>query len=228
MMFHSHLPLQYWVETFATASYISNLLPSTALNNKSPYESLFNIKPDYGSLRVFGTACYPCLRPLQAHKFDPKSLQCLFLGYINIHKGYRCLYPPSGKVYISCHVLFDEDLFPFKQQYKELVPRYETALLRAWQSATLGPPVPVQDQQISRMLPTLHLPVAPTAVEDEVVNIPAANYENVDEVVAPQQEEVVQAQNLHLCKQGRKQTSTNQISAMLCLLPSIRWLYQKP
>lgn len=34
MMFHSHLPLNLLVEAFAMASYISNLLPSSALENK--------------------------------------------------------------------------------------------------------------------------------------------------------------------------------------------------
>lgn len=87
MMFHSHLPLHYWVEAFATASYISNLLPSAALNSRSPYECLFKTKPDYSSLRAFSAACYPCLEPLQAHKFDPKSFQCVFLGYSSLHKG---------------------------------------------------------------------------------------------------------------------------------------------
>ncbi|OMO89257.1 hypothetical protein CCACVL1_07965 [Corchorus capsularis] len=31
-----------------------------------------------------------------------------------LHKGYRCLHPPSGRVYISRHVTFDEKVFPFK------------------------------------------------------------------------------------------------------------------
>lgn len=122
MMFQCHLPLQFWVEAFATASHLINLLPSVILNNKSPHELLFQTKPDYSSLRVFGSACYPCLRSIQAHKLEPKSLQCVFLGYSSQYKGYRCLYPPTNKVYISRHVIFDEECFPFKDQFKHLVP----------------------------------------------------------------------------------------------------------
>lgn len=106
MMFQGHLPLQHWVEAFSTASHIINLLPSSVLNNKSSFEVLHKKKPDYNILRVFGSACYPCLRPVGAHKFEPKSLQCVLLGYSNQYKGYRCLYPPTGKVYISRHVVF--------------------------------------------------------------------------------------------------------------------------
>lgn len=38
----------------------------------------------------------------------------VFLGYIINHKGYHCHYPPTGCVYISRHVVFDEVTFPFK------------------------------------------------------------------------------------------------------------------
>jgi hypothetical protein len=37
----------------------------------------------------------------------------VFLGYSNQHKGYKCLEPSSGRVYISHDVIFDETVFPF-------------------------------------------------------------------------------------------------------------------
>lgn len=97
---------------------------------------MFKKKPSYRALRAFGSACYPCLRALQVHKFDPKSLQCVFVGYSSLHKGYRCLYPPTGKVYITRHAIFYEELYPFREQYKHLVPRYDTSLMKAWQLVT--------------------------------------------------------------------------------------------
>lgn len=93
--------LTYWLEAFFTASYVANLLPSPTLDNCSPFELLYKEKPDYAFLRVFGSACYPCLRPLNANKFEPRPLQCVFLGYCSNYKGYRFLYPLTGKVYIS-------------------------------------------------------------------------------------------------------------------------------
>lgn len=100
MLFQSKTPLKYWVEAFHSENFITNLLPSASLNQKSPSEILLKNKPDYSFLRVFGAACYPCLRPFAQHKFEPRSLQCVFLGYHAQYKGYRCLYPPTGRVYI--------------------------------------------------------------------------------------------------------------------------------
>ena len=36
----------------------------------------------------------------------------MFLGYSTLHKGFRCLAPKEGRIYISRDV-FDEHVFPF-------------------------------------------------------------------------------------------------------------------
>jgi hypothetical protein len=47
------------------------------------------------------------------HKLSPRSTPCIFLGYSDHHKGYRCLDLHSNKIIISRHVVFDETSFPF-------------------------------------------------------------------------------------------------------------------
>jgi hypothetical protein len=37
----------------------------------------------------------------------------VFLGYSSSHLGYRCLDLTSQCIYISRHILFHEDVFPF-------------------------------------------------------------------------------------------------------------------
>lgn len=120
-MFQSQMPQNFWVEAFFTSNFLINLLPSTTTdNNKSPYEVLTGKVPDYTSLKTFGCACFPTLRAYATNKFDPKSLRCVFLDYNEKYRGYRCLFPPAGRVYISMHVLFDEENFPFDDIYHHL------------------------------------------------------------------------------------------------------------
>ena len=114
LLFQSCVPHKYWVEAFFTANYLSNLLPHSGLSNaKSPYEILHKRSPHYEFLKVFGCACFPTLRDYATNKFDPRSLNCVFMGYSEKFKGYRCLLPSTGRVYISRHVTFDERSFPF-------------------------------------------------------------------------------------------------------------------
>lgn len=126
------------------------MLPSSTLQHKSPHEILSKQKLDYSMLKAFGSACFPYLRPMAAHKLEPRSLKCVFLGYSPQHKGYRCLYPPAGKVYISKHVVFDEERFPFMDQYKNQVPVYDTPLLKASQTSSASPE-PSSQSQLTRI-----------------------------------------------------------------------------
>ena len=133
MIYQSHLPLNLWVEAFFTSAFLSNLLPTT-VNNKmvSPFERLNGSPPIYTALRVFGCAYYPYLRPYANNKFDPKSLLSVFVGYNEKYKGYRCYHPPTGRVFINRHVLFDEERMPYKDTYQHLLPSPSTTLTTAW------------------------------------------------------------------------------------------------
>ena len=208
MMFQSHIPLHYWVETFHTSRYIGNLLSTVESESKkkSPYKMLLRNKPDYSSLRVFGSACFPCLRPVTEHKFEPRFLKCVFLGYGAQYKGYRCPYPPTCKVYITRHAVFDEALFPFKLEYKSMVPKYKSAILRAWQMATKSLEEP-PEMRITRLLP----PPVPTTppprqpptnivVPPEVVHDHANSPEPPVDVAASPEHAIVPFKNIHLMK----------------------------
>lgn len=79
------------------------------------WKKLFQTRPDYSALRVFGCACWPNLRPYNAHKLQFRSTQYVFLGYSPMHKGFKCLEVNTDRVYISCDVVFDERIFPFEK-----------------------------------------------------------------------------------------------------------------
>ncbi|RVX11445.1 Retrovirus-related Pol polyprotein from transposon TNT 1-94 [Vitis vinifera] len=113
MLFNAKLPLSLWVDAFLTAVYLINRLPSTVLKMESPFFMLFKQYPEYRSLRIFGCQCFPYLRDYGKNKFSPKTYPCVFIGYSSLHKGYRCLHPSTKRVYISRHVIFNENCFPY-------------------------------------------------------------------------------------------------------------------
>jgi hypothetical protein len=108
------LPAKYWVDSFLTSVFLINRLPTTVLQNQSPFSTLFKKEPDYTLLRSFGCLCYPLLRSYARHKLTFQSKPCIFLGYGANQRGYRCLEPQSQKVYLSRNVVFDESKFPSK------------------------------------------------------------------------------------------------------------------
>uniref|UniRef100_A0A2N9J0X6 Integrase catalytic domain-containing protein n=1 Tax=Fagus sylvatica TaxID=28930 RepID=A0A2N9J0X6_FAGSY len=101
-------PECFWGEAALTAVYTINRLPSSALQNVTPFECLYGTPASYSSLRVFGCACFVLLQPHEHSKLEPRSRLCCFLGYGIEHKGYRCWDPISQRLRISRHVVFWE------------------------------------------------------------------------------------------------------------------------
>ncbi|GKV29674.1 hypothetical protein SLEP1_g38579 [Rubroshorea leprosula] len=86
----SSCPERFWGEAALTAVYLINHIPSSVLNNQSPYERLYGILPTYNLLKVFGCACFVLLPPHEHNKLEPRARLCCFLGYGITQKGYRC------------------------------------------------------------------------------------------------------------------------------------------
>ncbi|CAA7051447.1 unnamed protein product, partial [Microthlaspi erraticum] len=112
------VPKKFWPFAFSTAVYLINRLPTPVLDLQSPFEKLFGMQPNYHKLKVFGCVCYPWLRPYTRHKMEDRSLQCVFMGYSTTQSAYLCLHTPSGRMYTSRHVIFDENQFPFSVNLK--------------------------------------------------------------------------------------------------------------
>ena len=88
-------------------------MPSPVIDGDTPLHRLYKQEPDYTFLRTFGCAVWLNLRPFNTRKLQFRSKHCIFIGYSNTHKGFKCLDPKEGRVYISRDVVFDEYVFPF-------------------------------------------------------------------------------------------------------------------
>ena len=106
------MPTTYWSYAFTASVYLINRMPTPVLGNESPYAKLFGQVPNYQKLSVFGSECFPWLRPYTKHKLEPRSASCVFLGYSLTQSAYLCLHRDSGRIYISRHVVFNERRFP--------------------------------------------------------------------------------------------------------------------
>jgi hypothetical protein len=101
-------PERFLGEAALTAVYTINRLPSSTLQNVTPFERLCGTPVSYSCLRVFGCACFVLLQPHEHSKLEPRSCLCCFLGYGIEYQGYRCWDPISQRLRISHHVVFWE------------------------------------------------------------------------------------------------------------------------
>jgi len=129
LLANASMPLKFWDEAFLAAVYLINLLPSKVIDFETPTQRLLDETPNYNSLRVFGSACWPNLRPYNNRKLAFRSTRCVFLGYSPLHKGFKCLEPSTGRVYISRDVVFDEEVFPFESLHPNAGARLRKDIL---------------------------------------------------------------------------------------------------
>ena len=118
-MFDTHVPVQYWPEAIATATYLTNCLPQQILNFQTPLATLntFTPVPSSHSLppRIFGCVVYVHLSSRVRTKFEPRAVKCVFLGYGPTQKGYRCYDPVHHKLYTT----MDCDFFEHSPYYTQ-------------------------------------------------------------------------------------------------------------
>ena len=111
LLLYANLPLFLCVEGFLTALLLINILCSSVLKMVTPFVKLYGEQPNYNNLKVFGCRCFSYIKG--SNKFSPKTYPYAFIGYRSLHKKYRCYHPSTRRVYISKHVVFDENTLPY-------------------------------------------------------------------------------------------------------------------
>ena len=124
LLVQASMPLKFWWEVFQTSIYYINCLPTPILKFCLHQKNFKKRNQITFFLKTFGCSCFPYLRPFRSTKFQFQTTNCVFLSYDNSHKGYLCLHP-SGRVYIFCYVVFNENEFPYAEGFlitKKLSP----------------------------------------------------------------------------------------------------------
>uniref|UniRef100_A0A251S5C6 Putative ribonuclease H-like domain-containing protein n=1 Tax=Helianthus annuus TaxID=4232 RepID=A0A251S5C6_HELAN len=149
LRFEANLPKKFWGECVMTAAYIINRLPSKTIDNKTPFEILFEEKPEYEHMKVFGCLAYFRNTDTKGDKFEWKGKPGVFLGYPPGTKGYKIYDMVHNKMVVSRDVRFVENNFPYrnldpidKQENKRLfdfLPWYYEGIDKPTPNQTGGP-----------------------------------------------------------------------------------------
>ncbi|EZA50979.1 Copia protein [Ooceraea biroi] len=108
LLAQSGLPAHFWAEAINTANYIRNRCISKSLGDNTPYELWQGEKPDIGHLRTFGSKVFVLNKNPNKGKFEPRSIEGIFIGYADASKGYRVWIPKDSKIVIARDVKFLE------------------------------------------------------------------------------------------------------------------------
>ena len=98
----------YWAKAMSTIVYVVNRTPTTGIHMITPYEKLYKQRLDLSHLKVFGSIAYVHIPVEKRRKLDPKAEKCVFIGYAQDRKGYKCYNPSIKKTWVSKGVFFDE------------------------------------------------------------------------------------------------------------------------
>ena len=111
LLFSTSIPSEFQDEVVLIAVSLINTI-SSSHNSGFSLKNFYGYVPYYFSFRVFVCTCF-VLRPhAKRSKLSSSSIICVFLGYGEVKKVYRCFDPITQKLYVSRHVVFLEHI-PF-------------------------------------------------------------------------------------------------------------------
>ena len=113
LLIQSNAPFFLWGEAMLIVTYLANRIASHILGNRSPLKLISQHLPliKLGNdlqKRVFGCECYVHLYPNQKNKLSSRAIKCVFIGYSNTQKGYKCYFPTIKKIIVFRDVTFNE------------------------------------------------------------------------------------------------------------------------
>ncbi|KAJ0829337.1 putative RNA-directed DNA polymerase [Helianthus annuus] len=97
MLKERSLPNYLWAEAVATSVYLINRSPTTAVQDKTPYQVWYNSKPDVTNLKIFGCVAYGHVFAHGRRKLDDRSNKMIFIGYSSNGTGTRLFNPVTKK-----------------------------------------------------------------------------------------------------------------------------------
>ena len=133
MLISSGATQNLWGEALLSANHILNKLLHKKLD-KTPYELWKGTKPSYKFLKVWGCLAKATVPDPKNIKIEPKTIDCVFIGYAINSSAYRFLVHKSDNPEIHVNTIiesrnatFFENIFPWKiaQEQSSLKRTYD-------------------------------------------------------------------------------------------------------
>ncbi|XP_019260502.1 PREDICTED: uncharacterized protein LOC109238487 [Nicotiana attenuata] len=115
LKFQGSIPTRYWGMCVKIAVYLINMLPSSVLGGKTPYELLYHKNANIAHLRTIGCLCY-ATNLVKTDKFAERAKAAILMGYSETQKGYILLDLDTKQFFTSRDVIFKESEFPFSKK----------------------------------------------------------------------------------------------------------------
>lgn len=113
LLFQANLPIKFWREYVLAVVHLINRAPSKVLQGKTPFEVLYQKKPSYDHIKIFGTfLCFAKNKRIK-DKFTPRGRKCVFLGYPFGQKDWKVFDLKTQEFFVSRDVIFHENIFPY-------------------------------------------------------------------------------------------------------------------
>jgi len=122
LLIESGLPARFWAEAMVAVCNLRNMCPSAAIGFMIP-EEIWTGQPIKKShlemLRVFGCQAWAKIEDGSVNVLQPQAERCINLGLEVGVKGYRLWSIKRNKVIVRRNVVFQEDVFPWKDRFEE-------------------------------------------------------------------------------------------------------------
>ncbi|KAL1192817.1 Retrovirus-related Pol polyprotein from transposon TNT 1-94 [Cardamine amara subsp. amara] len=114
LCFQAHLPIEFWGYCALAVGYLINRTQTALLQEKTPFELIYQRPPPMSHIRTFGCLCYVHNQKHGGDKFASRSNPSVFIGYPFAKKGWRVYNIETGVISVSRDVVFCETNYPFQ------------------------------------------------------------------------------------------------------------------
>ena len=96
-----------WVESISYVAHIQNKAFHKSLKGMTPYKAWFGQNPNVSNFRIFGTRAWARIPYEKRKGLQPKSKECIMVGYGEETKGYKLFETSTCNTFVERSVKFE-------------------------------------------------------------------------------------------------------------------------